>query len=300
MHAGPLPYLETFAKAAELSCFTAAARALGLTQAAVSQRVHALERLLAVPLFDRHGGRVLLTEAGQRLYPYAQHILSLHEEARAQVTGRRAPLSGDLILAASSIPGEHLLPAILADFRRRYPHVQIRVTVSDSQDVLHQVEHGKAHLGLVGGKGDSENLEFRTFACDRMAVIVPHDHPWHRRRQISLKQLCQEPLILREAGSGSRWCLERALARVGKSVKDLRLVLELGSNEAIKEAVLRGIGLAVLSTHAVQKELRAGQLHALKVTGLPLEREMFAVWDRRRVVPIPAKLFLDVLDPCNA
>lgn len=95
MHAGPLPYLETFAKAAELSCFTAAARALGLTQAALSQQVHALERLLAVPLFDRHGGRVLLTEAG-----------------------RRAPLSGDLILAASSVPGEHLLPAMRKVSRR--------------------------------------------------------------------------------------------------------------------------------------------------------------------------------------
>jgi DNA-binding transcriptional LysR family regulator len=88
-----------------VSCFTAAARALGLTQAAVSQRVHALERLLAVLLFDRHGGRVLLTEAGQRLYPYAEQILRLHEEARQQVTGRKAPLSGNLTLAASSIPG---------------------------------------------------------------------------------------------------------------------------------------------------------------------------------------------------
>ena len=121
---------------------------------------------------------------------------------------------------------------------------------------------------------------------------------WYRRKRVSLKQLCQEPLILREAGSGSRWCLERALARAGKSVKDLRLVLELGSNEAIKEAVLRGIGLAVLSTHAVHKELAAGQLRAFKVTGLPLEREMLAVWDRRRVLPIPAKLFLDFIDPC--
>jgi DNA-binding transcriptional LysR family regulator len=238
------------------------------------------------------------TEAGQRLYPYAQQILRLHEEARQQVTGRKAPLSGNLTLAASSIPGEHFLPAVLVDFRRRYPHIQIRVTVSDSQDVLNQVEHGKAHLGLVGGKRNSKNLEFRSYACDRMAVIVPHDHPWHRRRRVSLEQLCQEPLILREAGSGSRWCLEQALDRAGKSVKDLRLVLELGSNEAIKEAVLRGIGLAVLSTHAVQRELAAGQLHALKVTGLPLERQMLVVWDRRRVLPIPAKLFLTLIDPC--
>ena len=98
-------------------------------------------------------------------------------------------------------------------------------------------------------------------------------------------------------GSGSRWCLEQALAAAGKSLKDLQVVLELGSNEAIKDAVQRGVGLAVLSTHAIQKELQAGQLHALPVAGLALERELFVVRDRRRALPIPAHLFLDILGP---
>jgi DNA-binding transcriptional LysR family regulator len=106
-------------------------------------------------------------------------------------------------------------------------------------------------------------------------------------------------LILRGAGSGSRWCLERALAKAGKSLRDLNVALELGSNEAIKEAVLRGLGLAVLSTHAVEKEVRGGVLHALQVTGLPLVRDMFVVWDRRRVLPIPGRQFLDLLEPCR-
>jgi DNA-binding transcriptional LysR family regulator len=115
---------------------------------------------------------------------------------------------------------------------------------------------------------------------------------------VSLGQLSSQPLILRETGSGSRWCLEQALERAGKSLGDLRVALELGSNEAIKEAVLRGLGLAVLSTRTVEKELRLNQLHALKITGLPLARQMFVVWDRRRVLPIPARLFLDLLEPC--
>src|SRR5262245_35182829 len=205
-----LPHLETFAKAAELSCFTAAARALRLTQAAVSQRVQALEQALGVPLFRRQGGRVLLTEVGQRLYPYAERILLLHEEARQAVTGKKAPVAGDLSLAASSIPGEHLLPAMLAGFRRRYPHVRVRVTVSDSSAVLNQVEHGQAHLGLVGRKDSNPHLEFRSFACDELVLVVPAKHPLGRRRRISVEELCQQPLILREVGSGSRWCLEQA------------------------------------------------------------------------------------------
>src|SRR3954447_22719375 len=115
MSSGQLPHLETFTKAAELGSFTAAAQALGLTQAAVSQRIQVLEQALATSLFRRQGGRVLLTEAGQRLYPYAQRILSLHAEARQAVTGQKAPVTGDLTIAASSVPGEHLLPPILAE-----------------------------------------------------------------------------------------------------------------------------------------------------------------------------------------
>jgi DNA-binding transcriptional LysR family regulator len=294
-----LPHLDTFAKAAEAGNFTVAARALGLTQAAVSQRVQALEQLLGVSLFERHGGRVLLTEAGHRLHGYALRILALHREALHELTGRQAPLAGELSLAASSVPGDFLLPDLLARFRERQPHVQVRATVADSRQVLHQVEQGEAHLGLVGGKAESPHLEYRCFACDRLVLIVPADHPWGRRKRVLLDQLCEQPLILREAGSGSRWCLEQALARAGKSLQDLHVALELGSNEAIKEAVLRGLGLAVLSDHAVRQEVEGGKLHGLQVTGLPLVRQMFVVWDRRRALPIPARLFLDLLEPCR-
>jgi DNA-binding transcriptional LysR family regulator len=293
---GPLPYLETFSTAAEYSCFTRAAVQLGLTQAAVSQRIRALEQALGVALFRRQGGRVSLTAAGQRLYPYAQRIQALHQEARREVVGQKTPVSGELLLAASSIPGEHLLPAILADFRRQYPHIQVRAAVTDSAVVLHQVEHGRVHLGLVGRKSASPHLEFRPFATDEMVLIVPPGHRWARLERVSLKQLGREPLILREAGSGSRGCLEQALAQAGQSLATFAVALELGSNEAIKEAVLRGLGVAVLSTHAVQKELDAGRLHALRVRELSLEREMFVAWDRRRVLPIPARLFLTFLE----
>jgi DNA-binding transcriptional LysR family regulator len=290
-----LPYLDTFARAAELSSFTAAARALDCTQAAVSQRIQALEGALGVSLFQRRAGRVRLTDAGQRLYAFAERILALHREAIEEISGHKTPLSGELSLAASSIPGEHLLPGLLSAFRARHPHVQVRATVTDSQAVLRQVEEGAAHVGLVGGRIDHADLEFRCFATDRLVLVVPAGHAWGRRRRVSLAQLAEEPLILREAGSGSRWCLERALARAGQSLRDLRVALELGSNEGIKEAVLRGLGLAFLSTHAVRHELDDGRVRAVAVTGLSLDREMFAVWSRRRVLPIAARLFLDLL-----
>jgi len=298
--ADQLPHLGTFCTVAEAGSFTAAARLLGVTQAAVSQRVQALERDLGTALFRRRGGRALLTDAGRQLHAYAQKILALHREARRQVGGREPAPAGELSLAASSVPGEWLLPGLLADFRARHPHVRVRAAVADTREVLRRVEQGKADLGLAGGKGDSPHLEYRPFARDVLAVVVPASHPWAGRRRVTPGQLCGQPLILREAGSASRACLEQALTAAGRSPADLAVALELGSNEAIKEAVLRGVGAAVLSRAAVQKEVEAGLLRALPVAGLSLAREMFVVHDRRRPLSIPARLFLDLLEshPC--
>jgi DNA-binding transcriptional LysR family regulator len=291
-----LPHLATFSKAAELSSFTGAAKALHLTQASVSQRVQALEKALGTSLFKRQGGRVLVTAAGQTLYDYAQRILDLHRQARRQVAGQDAPVGGELALAASSIPGEHLLPALLSLFGQNHPHIRVRAAVGDSMGVLGQVERGEVSLGLVGRKTDNPHLEFRYLVSDTMVLVVPPGHALSRRKKVSVAQLARQPLILREVGSGLRHCFEKSLERAGRSLTDFRVTLELGSNEAIKEAVLRGAGVAILSTFAVRKELKAGRLHALQVSDLRCDRDMYVVRDRRRVVPLPARLFLLFLE----
>ena len=291
-----LPHLDTFAEAAERSSFTAAARALGLTQAAVSQRVQALERELGVPLFRRTGGKVELTDAGRKLHEYARRILDLHREARQEVTGKQAPVKGELAIAASSIPGEHILPAVLAAFGAKHPQVRVRAAVSDSAAVIRSVESGEVSVGLVGRKTDAADLEFRPFARDRMVAVAPPGHALAKKKRVTLAQLAAHPLVLREAGSGSRHSFEQALGRAGRSLSDLRVALELGSNEAIQEAVRRGVGIAVLSTLAVRKEVAAGRLVARDVEGLDADREMFVVTDRRRVLPLPARLFVTLLE----
>jgi DNA-binding transcriptional LysR family regulator len=293
---GQLPYLETFSKAAELNSFTGAAKALRLTQASVSQRVQALEKTLDKSLFKRHGGRVLLTEAGQRLYEYAQRILDLHREARREVTGHEVPVSGELLLSGSSIPGEQFLPTLLSAFTQRYPHIRVRAGISDSMAVIGQVERGEVSLGLVGRKTDNMYLEFRYLASDRMVLVVPPGHPLRKWKKVSAKQLTGHPLVMREPGSGLRHCFENSIERVGRKLADFRVGLELGSNEAIKEAVLRGGGIGVLSVYAVQRELKLNQLHALDVSDLHCDRDMFIVVDKRRVLPPPARLFLLFLE----
>jgi DNA-binding transcriptional LysR family regulator len=297
MSAGPLPHLETFAEAAERGSFTAAARYLGLTQPAVSQRIQQLEAAIGTPLFRREAGCATLTEAGRRLHAYARRILDLTAEARASVTGITNEVKGEFILAASSVPGQHLLPPVLATFRGRHPLVRVRVSVSDTEVVLREVEHGRAHLGLVGGQGGPAQLEFRRFACDELALVVPEGHAWWRRKRVSVSDLLTQPLIQRESGSGSRRCLELALERLGVTPSRLNVVLELGSGEAIKGAVLEGAGVAVLSRRSVEKEVTAGQLRAVPVEGLTLDRAIYVVRDRRRVLPGPAHLFLALVHP---
>jgi len=291
-----LPNLDTFSRAAELGSFTAAGKELGLTQAAVSQRIHALEKMIGKNLFDRHGTRILLTEAGRQLYEYAQQIAQLHRDAFEALTGRATQVSGELLLAASSIPGEHLLPEILARFGKHYPRIRVRATVLDSIAVTREVEQGNVQLGLVGRQTSTSHLEFQPFASDELVIVVPPDHAWKRRKSVPLAMLVGQPLVMREPGSGSRWCFEQALATAGKTLAEFDIVLELGSNEAIKEAVLKGIGASVLSSLAIRKEVAAGRLHAVKIAELPLERTMYVAWDTRRVLSPPARVFRQFLE----
>ena len=291
-----LPHLETFSKAAELCSFTGTAKALRLTQAAVSQRIQALERTLNRPLFKRQGGRVVLTEAGKKLYEIAQQILDLHRHARSVIAQQEEPATGELVLAASSVPGEHFLPALLFTFGEEHPYIRVRATVADSMAVIADVERGDVSLGLVGRRVHQAHLDFRHLANDRVVLVVPRGHPLRKRASVDVRQLAEYPLVMREAASGLRHCFEKSLERAGLSLTHFRIALELGSNEGIKEAVLRGVGVAILSLYAVQKELKSKQLHALDIDGIECDREMFIVQDTRRALSLPARIFLDFLE----
>ena len=226
----PLPHLDTFTEAAERTSFTAAARALGLTQAAVSQRIHALERELGVPLFRRTGGKVELTDAGRRLHDYARRILDLHREARREVTGRETPVEGELAIAASSIPGQHLLPALLAAFGAKHPLVRVKAAVSDSAAVIGQVERGEVSIGLVGRRNDDPHLEFRHLADDRMVVVTPLGHALNNNTRVTLDQppVCLAPVAVQDEFGGAFRLMQGGNIRSSAVYVLLGVVLFLG------------------------------------------------------------------------
>ncbi len=290
-----LPHLATFARAAERGSFTDAAADLGVSQAAVSQRIATLERALRVSLFDRRAGRIALTEAGERLYEIARKILDLHEEARRGLGGFHPSIAGDLPIAASSVPAECYLPALLSSFREGFPGVHVRASVGDSSSVTKEVMKGLATLGLVGKKAEKSSLESEAIGTDTLALILAPGHPLAGRRSITLKGLAREPLIVREPGSGTLCALKKGLERAGSSLDAMTITLEMGSNAAIKDAVRRGLGASFVSRSTVERELSAGELVSVQVRGLVLTRFLYAVHHRRRPLSPAASAFLRFL-----
>jgi DNA-binding transcriptional LysR family regulator len=283
-------------RAAERESFTAAAADFGVTQAAVSQRIAALEKELRVSLFDRRAGRSSLTEAGRELYELARRIFELHHEARERLGGLHPAISGELPFSASSVPGECYLPALLSSFGKQYPRVRVRATVGDSDSVIRDVARGRALLGLIGQKAETPSLDVRPIGADTLVLVVSAEHPWASKRVVSLKAVLREPLIIREPGSGTRCAVQRGLEAVGLSLDELNITLQLSSNAAIKDAVRRGLGVAFLSTMAVRREIEANELRAVSVRGLNLTRDLYLVVHRRRPLCPAAAAFVRFLE----
>ena len=272
-----LKHLVTITTIRDRKSFTAAARALGVTQAAVSQHVAMLEDELGVELFDRRGRQVKLTAAGRTLCDRADEILSLVEDAKADVAGYPRSVSGVLQIASSTVPAATFLPRFLSDFQKQFPEVRTELNVSESHSTILAVERESADIGFVGVQPQRSTLQSLRVADDELSLIVNSDDPLAQRRLISVKQLAQQPLIVRPPNSGSRRALEEALKKSGSSLAEMQVVMEANSNDAILAAVRQGSGIAFLSAAVVDEQLQAKRIHVLKVRGLRPRRSLFMI-----------------------
>jgi DNA-binding transcriptional LysR family regulator len=288
--------LEIFAKVAELGSFSRAAEALFLTQPTVSEHVRALEDELGVQLLDRLGRGAVATRAGQLLLGYARRILALATEARQAVDQFQGRMSGELIVGGSTIPGEYVLPALVAQFRSKYPEVSITLLIGSSRQVAGWVEDGRVEVGMVGARPGSRALESRELMSDELVVVVGADHGWSGRRTVKLEDVKAEPMIARERGSGSREALETALKGAGAKLADFHVVAEMGSTQAIKQAVRAGVGIAIISQRAVELECRARLISCLRIDDLMISRAFSVVVHRERSRSPLAQAFLEFVE----
>jgi len=277
-----LRQLEIFVKVAELGSFSKAADALYLTQPTISEHIRTLEDELGVRLLDRLGRGAAVTKAGELLLGYARRMLTLQREARQAMDSFQGKMSGELLVGASTIPGEYILPALIGRFKEKYPEISITLLIGDSQAVVDWVLEGRAELGMVGARLPHRSLEYRELMPDEIVVMVPAAHPWNGRKQITLEELRGEPLLIRERGSGTRAALEAALAEAGTEFGDFRIVGEMGSTQAIKQAVKAGVGVSLVSKRAVEEECRSAAAWCLRVKDLKVARAFHLVTHKDR------------------
>jgi len=279
-HVPELRALELLVAVARAGSLTAAAVELGITQQAASSRMRTMESLVGEPLLTRTAAGSGLTQTGELVVQWADRVLEAAAQLDAGVTALRADRRGHLAVAASLTIAEHLLPGWLVAVRAQQAQLgqvptEVTMTATNSSRVAELVTAGEVELGFVEGPDAPAGLRRRLVGTDELVVVVGREHPWaHRRRPIPAATLAATPLVVREAGSGTRTVLEKALRGLTLAPP----ALELSSTAAVRAAVAAGAGPAALGAHAVRDDLATGRLVRVAVDGVDLTRRLHAVW----------------------
>ncbi len=273
--------LQVFHTVARLLSFTKAAESLHMTQPAVTFQIRQLEEHFNTRLFDRTHNRISLTEAGDKVFGYADKILSQYVEMDSKVRELTGDVSGVLLIGASTTIAEYVLPSLLGEFKGDYPSVNIRLSVSNSLGIVHMVENNTVDIGIVESPITNKNLAVEVCWHDNLVFICPPDHELAKEKSIPVAKLKDLPFVCREEGSGTREYICAHLAESDIDMNDLNISLEVGSPEAIKSAVEAGLGVSVVSAATIVKEVKLNTLVALPLNP-PLERPFSLVYQRQK------------------
>jgi DNA-binding transcriptional LysR family regulator len=289
-----LRLLEIFCRVCEEKSFSKAAERLRLSQPTVSSHISTFEQQVGARLLDRLGREVVPTRVGTLLYEHGRRIMEAKRLLMEDLDRMLHRLEGQLRIGASTIPGEYLLAPLIRDFHSAHPRIEIQLMIRDTAEILEKVRDGGVELGFVGAQRDDfPEIHYQDFAADRLVLVAPDAGRWRELSEIGFEELCREPMVIRESGSGTRTIFERRLQQLGHSPDELHVVAEMGSTSAVKQAVLAGVGIAILSDLAVQSEIRTGLLKTVSLRKVdPLERRFFTAIHRRRARSPLCEVFL--------
>ncbi len=275
-----LGQITAFVKVVERGSFSAAAKDLGVSQPAVTMQVQGLEADLGVTLFDRAYRKVELTEAGRALLPHARRVLVDLEAAREDISRLSETVTGRLSIAASTTPGQYVLPRLLGGFLKEYPEVNVSLAVADTAEIVDAVATGEVHVGMAGAVVKGARVEFERLGTDDIVMLCYKDHSFAVAEAVSPNEVVREPFVMREEGSGTRQVAEEALRGVGIDPAELRVLTELGTGEAILNAVEGGMGLGMVSSWVAEKALELGTVATVPLKGFPASRPLYLVTSR--------------------
>lgn len=287
-----LEQLRIFVAVAEREHLTRGARELNLTQSATSAAIATLEARYATRLFDRVGRRIVLTEAGRLFLVEAKAVLAQAAAAEKVLTDLAGLTRGALALAASQTIANYWLPGLIERYRARYPGIAVSIEIGNSGFVAGRVHDGGADLGLVEGEIDDPALAGMPVAEDEMVLVAPVTHAWAWQAPRTPEHLKAGPWVLREPGSGTRAIFEAYLLTLGVPPRELNLVLEYPSNEAVRAAVEAGSGVTVISRRVVDSALRAGTMTRIDFPIPP--RRFIVLRHKERYSTGAARAFLEL------
>ena len=255
--------LQVFHTVAKVMSFTKAAETLHMTQPAVTFQVKQLEDFFNTRLFDRTHNKITLTDAGKVVYDYSDQILELYEKMNSDVREMTGEVTGTLVIGASTTIAEYMLPSLLGAFKKQYDDVNIRLQVGNTDAIVSMVENNMIDLGLVEAPVHNKNLEVDVCRVDEMQLICPKSHPLAKRDKVTVEEFRKYGYITREEGSGSRTVIDSYIREQSLTYSDLKVVMELGSPEAVKMAVESDVGIAIVSRTTLAKELKLDTLVAI-------------------------------------
>jgi len=282
-----LRQLRVFEAVARQLSYTRAAEELHLSQPAVSMQVRQLEEEAGLPLFERLGNRILLTEAGRELHEYSRSVNRLLQEMQEVLESLKGVNRGRLHLAVASTVN-YFAPRLLAIYHRRYPGIGLQLDVTNRERLVRLLEDNAVDLVLMGIPPTDVQVESEAFMENPLVVIAPPDHALARERAIPLTRLAEEVFVMREPGSGTRQTMERFFSERGLTI---RPGMQMTRNEAVKQAVRSGLGLSVVSLHTIELELETRRLVTLDVEGFPDRRQWHLVYRRGKRLSPAANAF---------
>jgi DNA-binding transcriptional LysR family regulator len=293
--------LNVFVEAARAENFSVAARRLYLSQPAVSLHIRNLEKQFGVPLFERHGRNISLSEAGKLLLPMARDLLCQVKQIEETMWGVQGKVIGHLSIACSTTVGKYILPRLVAGFRAHYPDVAVEISVMSRRAAVERLLEGSAEIAVVSTHLVHHDLDFAPFLTDQVILIVPPDHPWADGRTVAPGDLRATPFILREATAGTYEVVADGLAAQGYSIDELPAVLTLANAEAIEMSVEAGIGAAFVSKLAAARGLALNKVVEVPVAGMALSRTVYMVRHQQRAhTPLQQAFWDFAFDPAHA
>ncbi|MCW4030661.1 MAG: LysR family transcriptional regulator [Candidatus Bathyarchaeota archaeon] len=286
-----LDYLNTFLTVARTHNFSVAAKELQTSQGTVSHHIAALEEYFEAEFFKRTPIGVDLTDEGRILKESAEKILQEAQAAKAKISASKHTLSGIVRIAASTIPEEHIIPGLIAEFQKHHPDVKFKIKAEDSLSSLTSLQNGAVDFAGVGTiRGFEEKFDFLEVGEEQLVLVAACNHPLAKRKTVKLAEILSYPFINREETSGTRLEIEQLLKNNGYTLEELKVVFELGSTESVLTAVSEGRGISILSSIAAQKALAAGFINVIRIEEATKTRKLYMVRPKMALLK-PSEVF---------